>query len=117
MLGLEREAKGKSAGIATQILVIGGSMIFTFLSALIFNDPARIAAGIVTGVGFLGAGIIFHQSKKSSDHVVNLSTAASLWFAASIGMSIGFGYYLISISAAIFALIALNLPHLVPMKK
>ncbi|MFH0927061.1 MAG: MgtC/SapB family protein [Candidatus Micrarchaeota archaeon] len=114
IIGAERESKGKSAGISTQCLVIAGSMTFSYLSSLMINDPARIAAGIVTGVGFLGAGIIFHQSK---DKVVNLTTAATLWLAAGIGMALGFGYYVIAISAALFAIIALRIPHMGKIKK
>lgn len=109
IIGLEREERGKSAGVSTQILVIGGAMTFTFLSSLIFNDPARIASGIVTGIGFLGAGIIFRDKK---DKVANLTTAATIWFAAGIGMAIGMGYYIIAIASTIFAIIALRIPHI-----
>ena len=109
IIGLEREERGKSAGVSTQILVIGGARTFTFLSSLIFNDPARIASGIVTGIGFLGAGIIFRDKK---DKVANLTTAATIWFAAGIGMAIGMGYYIIAIASTIFAIIALRIPHI-----
>ena len=115
-LGRERELKGKAAGISTQILVMGGAMAFSFISSQIVQDPARIAAGIVTGVGFLGAGIIFHQSTKSTDHVVNLTTAATIWLSAAAGMAIGFGYYIIAILCIMFGLVALNLPHPKPRK-
>lgn len=108
IIGLEREAKGKSAGISTQILVVGGAMTFTYLSSLMLDDPARISAGIVTGIGFLGAGIIFRDKK---DKVANLTTAATIWLAAAIGMAIGFSYYIIAIAATFFAIIALRIPH------
>jgi len=114
IIGLEREERGKSAGISTHILVIGGAMAFSFLSQTMFNDPARIAAGIVTGIGFLGAGIIF---KENASKIINVTTAASIWFAAAIGMAIGFGYYAIAIICAIFAITALRIPHLSKRKK
>lgn len=112
-IGIERESKGKSAGISTQMLVVGGAMTFTYLSSQILNDPARIAAGIVTGVGFLGAGIIMHQKE---DKVLNLTTAASIWIAAAIGMALGYGYYIIAIAGAFFTIIALRMPHPLPKK-
>ena len=108
LIGLEREAKGKSAGISTQILVVGGAMTFTYLSSLVLGDPARIAAGIVTGVGFLGAGLIFRDKK---DKVANLTTAATIWLASAIGMALGLGYYVLAIAATLFAIIALRIPH------
>ena len=84
LIGLEREAKRKDAGISTHTLVIIGSMLFTFISTNVepYNS-ARIAAQIVTGIGFLGAGLIL----KEGTTVRNLTTAASLWFAAAIGMA------------------------------
>ena len=109
IIGLERETRGKSAGVSTHILVVGGSMAFSFLSSTMFSDPARIASGIVTGIGFLGAGIIF---KENASKIINLTTAASIWFAAGIGMAIGFGYYSLAIIASIFAIVALRVPHL-----
>src|SRR4029078_2695047 len=101
LIGLERELKGKPAGIGTHCFVIGGSMIFTYISALVDpNSTSRIAAQIVTGIGFLGAGIILKDEifdKKDtvdSSHtkVLNLTTAASIWFSGAIGMAIGFNY-------------------------
>ena len=109
MLGVERESRGKDAGISTHSLVIGGAMLFTFLSMSV--DPAsesRIAAQIVTGIGFLGAGLII----KEGASVKNLTTAASLWFAAAIGMAIGFGYLGVAVIAAIAGLIIPRIPHL-----
>lgn len=109
VLGLERESKGKTAGISTQTLVIAGSMIFTYLSSsIIGGDPARIAAAVVSGIGFLGAGMIFRDNRN---RVSNLTTAATVWFASSIGMAIGFGYQFIAISACIFALVAIRIPR------
>ncbi|MBI2666954.1 MgtC/SapB family protein, partial [Candidatus Woesearchaeota archaeon] len=99
-------------GISTHSFVIGGSMLFTILSlAADPSSPARIAAQIVTGVGFLGAGIIL---KGEEGKITNLTTAASLWFAAALGMAIGFGWYVMAIIATIYALI---LPRIPEMKK
>ncbi len=99
MIGLERESRGKDAGIGTHIMVIAGSALFTFLSSVV--DPAsksRIAAQIVTGIGFLGAGLIL---KDKTSKVLNLTTAASIWFAGAIGMAIGFEFYFISVASAL----------------
>jgi putative Mg2+ transporter-C (MgtC) family protein len=109
LIGAERESRGKPAGIATQSLVIGGAMLFTYLSLIIDGESkTRIAAQIVSGVGFLGAGIIL---KGEHGIIKNLTTAASIWFAASIGMAIGFNYYLAAVLAAIYAIVVPKLPH------
>ena len=117
VIGAERESRGKSAGIATQCLVIAGSMSFCFFSALMEpTAPTRIAANVVTGIGFLGAGIIFHHSiyHKFDDRVVNLTTAATIWMAAAIGMALGFGYPVIAVALTIFSIVVLRIPHVVP---
>ena len=109
VIGLERESKGKDAGISTHTLVIMGSMLFTFISLYIEKDhEARIAAQIVTGIGFLGAGLIL----KEGTTVRNLTTAASLWFAAAIGMAFGFGFYIIGIFSTLVTILVLHIPHL-----
>ena len=109
IIGLEREARGKDAGISTHMLVIMGSMLFTFISAQVEPENAsRIAAQIVSGIGFLGAGLIL----KDGVTVRNLTTAASLWFAAAIGMSFGFGFYVIGLFSTIVAIFAPRIPHL-----
>lgn len=108
IIGAERESRGKDAGISTHTFVISGAMLFTFLSMMV--DPAsksRIAAQIVSGIGFLGAGLIL----KDGATVRNLTTAASIWFAGAIGMALGFGYYAISIAAAIASIIIPRIPH------
>lgn len=109
LIGLERELRGKSAGISTYSLVVGGSMIFTALSVHADpNSPARIAAQVVSGVGFLGAGMILvGQGEK----VKNLTTAAGLWFAAAIGMAIGFGWYLLAGIATLYCIFVPRIPH------
>lgn len=109
VIGLERESKGKDAGISTHTLVIMGAMLFTFISLHIEpENEARIAAQIVTGIGFLGAGLIL----KEGTTVRNLTTAASLWFAAAIGMAFGFGFYIIGIFSTLVTILVLHIPHL-----
>ena len=96
-IGFEREFHGRAAGFRTHILLCIGSTlimltsmhIFDLYSAKISIDPARIAAGVITGIGFLGAGTIMHA--KSA--VRGLTTAASLWVVAGIGLAIGSGFY------------------------
>ena len=109
IIGVERELRGKDAGISTHILVIVGATLFTFLSTLV--DPtstSRIAAQIVTGIGFLGAGLIL----KDGASVKNLTTAASLWVAGAIGMAIGFEYYAIALIAALVSILAPRIPSI-----
>ncbi len=113
-IGIERESRGKDAGISTHSLVIMGSMLFTFLSMQV--DPestSRIAAQVVTGIGFLGAGLIL----KDGTTVRNLTTAASLWFAAAIGMAIGFQFYIAAILSTLVALLTLRIPHIIEPDK
>jgi putative Mg2+ transporter-C (MgtC) family protein len=108
-IGAERESRGKDAGISTHTLVIGGAMLFTYLSSLV--DPAsesRIAAQIVSGIGFLGAGLIL----KEGSTVKNLTTAASIWFAGAIGMAVGYGFYVIAIVAGLVSLAVPRIPHI-----
>ena len=108
IIGLERESRGKDAGISTHIMVIAGSALFTLLSATVDpNSTSRIASQIVVGIGFLGAGLIL----KESASVKNLTTAASLWFAAALGMAIGFGFYAIAIIGAIAAALIPRIPN------
>jgi len=109
IIGTEREARRKDAGVSTHTFVIVGAMLFTFMS--LNADPtstSRIAAQIVTGIGFLGAGIILRQGLN----VRNLTTAASIWFAGAIGMSFGFGYYLIGLIATIVSVVVPRIPHM-----
>ena len=110
VIGYERVSRGKAAGVSTHSFVIAGSMTFAFVSFLADpNSPARIAAQIVTGVGFLGAGIIL---KMEEGKIVNLTTAASIWYAAALGMMIGFGWYVTSLLATLFAVLVPRIPHM-----
>ena len=109
VIGIERESRGKDAGISTNMFVIFGAMLFTFISATV--DPAsksRIAAQIVTGIGFLGAGLIL----KEGGSVKNLTTAASIWFSGAIGMAIGFEYYFVAILASVVSVVIPRIPHI-----
>jgi putative Mg2+ transporter-C (MgtC) family protein len=109
VLGVERELRGKPAGISTNCFVIAGACLFTFISQQVDpNSPARIAAQVVSGIGFLGAGMIL---KSANDKVTNLTTAASVWFAAAIGMSIGVGWYVIAVVSTIYAVVVPRIPH------
>lgn len=108
LLGLEREWHGHPAGIKTLGLVGVGSCLFAGLGLETFGsttDPTRIAAQIVTGVGFLGAGAILRQGNE----VRGLTTAAAIWLAAAVGMSIGFGFYVPGIFTTILVLSMLTL--------
>ena len=110
-IGVERELRGKPAGISTHCLVIGGSAIFTFLSSLV--DPhshSRIAAQIVSGIGFLGAGIILKSEMDRK--ITNLTTAAAIWYAAAIGMAIGYEYYYLVAIATAFAVGVPRIPNI-----
>ncbi|MFX1512768.1 MAG: MgtC/SapB family protein [Promethearchaeota archaeon] len=100
IIGIERELTGHPAGERTHALAALGAAIFTIVSYQAFpdGDPTRIAAGVVTGLGFLGAGIIF---KKENSEVEGLTTAAGIWTVGAIGMLIGAGMYLLGVASAI----------------
>jgi putative Mg2+ transporter-C (MgtC) family protein len=111
LIGFEREVRGHSAGLRTHILVSLGSCLIMLTSLYVFDiyknivplDPVRIAAGVMTGIGFLGAGAII----RSGEAVKGLTTAATLWLVAGIGLSIGCGFYLASFITAVLAVIVL----------
>src|SRR3954462_8984942 len=114
-IGFERELRDREAGLRTHLLVCLGSALFTVVSAYGFRefltsgdqvvraDPTRIAAQIVTGIGFLGAGAIIRQGGS----IRGLTTAATLWVAAAIGMATGAGYYSGAVIGTVVTLIAL----------
>jgi putative Mg2+ transporter-C (MgtC) family protein len=98
LIGIEREYHSKSAGLRTMILISVGSTLFTIISAKLGGDAGRIAANIVTGIGFIGGGIIFRENNR----VVGITTAATVWATAALGMCVGIGYYEIaSVSSGI----------------
>lgn len=114
MLGLEREWSGHPAGLRTNMLVAIGSCLFTLLSIEGFplrgaaQDTARIAAQVVTGVGFLGAGAVLQTRHRTK----GLTTAATIWLVAAVGMAVGTGAYLIATFTTILvvAVLVLLLP-------
>ncbi len=113
-IGWERERHGISAGIRTYGAISLGACVFGIVSMSIPGaDPTRIAAQVATGIGFLGAGVIFRQDK----YVSGLTTAATLWSTAALGLAVAFGMYLISILTSILIYLLLYLPRLSWWKK
>jgi putative Mg2+ transporter-C (MgtC) family protein len=111
VIGFQREWTGKEAGLRTNMLICVGSALFTVLSIYAFpgSDPARIAGGVATGIGFIGAGVILHRTGGS---VMGLTSAATIFAVAGIGMAAGTGKYYLSGGATLITLIVLLLPHL-----
>jgi putative Mg2+ transporter-C (MgtC) family protein len=107
LIGAERERHKKAVGLRTLILISMGSAIFTIMSirvgAIFGGDHARIAANIVSGIGFLGAGVILEERGR----VVGLTTAATTWLVAALGMAAGAGEYILSGVAAVLAVLVL----------
>jgi putative Mg2+ transporter-C (MgtC) family protein len=114
LVGFQREKAGKAAGIRTLALISLGSALFTVLSIFAFDtaDPARLAANIVTGIGFLGAGTIILRREEGI--VEGLTTAATIWVSAAIGVAVGAGFLFIAVASAGIALLVLVLPHIQP---
>ena len=109
LVGLEREKTKHAAGMRTHMLVCVGATLITLVSMDVFpEDPARVAAGIVTGIGFLGAGTIF----RDKNNVRGLTTAASIWAVAGVGLAIGTGALFIAAVATVAMLITLELGRL-----
>jgi putative Mg2+ transporter-C (MgtC) family protein len=111
LIGLERELAGQPAGERTHALTSLGAAIFGLVSLLGFPepDPARVAAGVVTGLGFLGAGMIL---KERGREVHGLTTAAGIWAVGGIGLAIGAGLYLLGVAAAVLVGVVLALERL-----
>jgi putative Mg2+ transporter-C (MgtC) family protein len=118
LVGLEREVRGRQAGFRTNLLVCVGSALVMIVSARVAEtpwprvpdgptainvDPARIAYGVMTGIGFLGAGVIV----RAGGNVRGLTTAAGLWCVAAIGLAAGLGLYLLTLGASLIVLAAL----------
>jgi putative Mg2+ transporter-C (MgtC) family protein len=110
IVGYQRERAGKPAGLRTHTLICVGAALFTIASIYGFSgaSPAQVAAGIVAGIGFLGAGAIFH---RGGGIVEGLTTAATIWAVAAIGLAAGAGLYLISTITTAVVMIILLLPH------
>lgn len=110
LIGFERRRSGKSAGMRTLMLVSMGAALFTLVSIFGFegHDTSRVAAQVVTGIGFLGAGTILHRGGL----VTGLTTAASIWMAAAVGVAAGTGLYIVGIGAALLSVAVMWLwPH------
>jgi len=110
LVGLQRERAGKPVGLRTHALIGLGAALFTMTGVFGFagGDPARIAAGLVTGIGFLGAGTILH---RTGGVIEGLTTAATIWIVAAIGLASGVGLYLIASVATMISIGVLYLPH------
>ncbi len=110
-IGMERQWHRRTAGLRTHILVSLGSCLIMLTSLYVFDiysnkvplDPTRIAAGVITGIGFLGAGAII----RDKEGIRGLTTAASLWVVAGIGLAVGCGFYLASIVTVLLSLVSL----------
>jgi len=105
IIGSEREYRSKSAGFRTMIMISLGACFFTVISNLIggVNNGDRIASNIVSGIGFLGAGVIF----RGDNRVNGITTAATIWVVAAVGMGIGAGYYFAAACSSIFIILIL----------
>ena len=110
IIGYQRERANKPAGLRTHILICVGAALFTVASIYGFgtDDAARVAAGVVAGIGFLGAGAILRSGEGI---VAGLTTAATIWAVAAIGLAAGAGLYLVSAVSTVIVLIVLFLPH------
>lgn len=108
LIGIERSVAGKHAGMRTYALVAMGSCLLTVVGILVAPrylgigdvDPFRIAAAIIMGIGFIGTGLVVHKG----EHPTGLTTAAGVWVCAAIGISVGFGLYLLAINATALTL-------------
>ena len=109
IIGIEREIRDKPAGLRTNILICVGSTLFMSISAkvaqILGGDPTRIAAQIISGIGFLGAGAVLH----SHGFVLGLTTAATIWVVAGVGMALGSGMYLVAVFVTAMSLVTLYL--------
>lgn len=110
LIGFERQHARKPAGLRTHVLICIGAALFTIASMYGFGpgaDPARVAAGIVVGIGFVGAGMIIRTQEGI---VVGLTSASSIWAVAAIGLAAGAGLYILAPVATLIVLIVLRLP-------
>jgi putative Mg2+ transporter-C (MgtC) family protein len=117
LIGFERKYRAKGAGIGTHVLVAIGAALFMIVSQHGFEgaprfDAARVAAGVVSGIGFLGGGIILKQQNRVS----GLTTAAGLWVTAAMGLSIGSGMYVLGVGASLIVLVWADITHLMTRK-
>jgi len=113
-IGYQREWAGKAAGLRTHILVSSGAALFTLVSIYGFSstavDISRVAAGVVVGIGFIGAGVILRGARE--EEVAGLTTAATIWITAAIGLAAGAGMYLVSVIATVVTVGVLFIPKI-----
>ncbi len=114
VIGLEREWRGREAGFRTNMLIAMGACLFTLISIHGFplensaaRDTGRVAAGIVSGIGFLGAGALFQTPHR----IKGMTTAATIWLVAAIGMTVGVGAYLLAIFSSLLTFVILRFLH------
>jgi len=108
IVGIEREHAHRPAGLRTHMLVSLGSCLFTLMSASFGGQPAQIASGVVAGIGFIGAGTIWAEKDK----VKGITTAASLWATAAIGLTTGVGDFPLAVAVTILVFIILASKYL-----
>ena len=112
LIGFEREFRAKEAGLRTHFIVALGSALFMLISQYAFTgrfDAARVAAQVVSGIGFIGAGVIIFQKNV----VRGVTTAAGLWVAAAISLACGAGMYVVAIAATLFTIMCLETMHII----
>ncbi|TET41840.1 MAG: MgtC/SapB family protein [Dehalococcoidia bacterium] len=113
-IGYQRERAGKAAGMRTHVLVSSGAALFTLVSIYGFSgaavDISRVAAGVVVGIGFIGAGVILRGQRE--EEVAGLTTAATIWITAAIGLAAGAGMYLVSVIVTAIIIGVLLLPKI-----
>ena len=114
LIGYQRERANKAAGLRTHTLISLGAAVFTVVSIFGFSgavDPSRVAAGVVAGVGFIGAGVIFRGMRgEGVTGVAGLTTAASIWASAAVGLAAGAGLWLIAVIAGLATVGVLLIP-------
>lgn len=103
LFGVEREYRHKKAGMRTNILVALGSALIMIVSSTFATDPGRIAAGVITGIGFLGGGLII----QGRGEVHGITTAATIWLVSAVGLAAGGGYYSAALAASAVGLVVL----------
>ncbi len=115
LIGYQRERSSKAAGLRTHTLISLGAAVFTVASIFGFSgavDPSRVAAGVVAGVGFIGAGVIFRGMRgEGVTGVAGLTTAASIWASAAVGLAAGAGLWLIAVIAGLATVGILMVPR------
>lgn len=109
IIGINRERREKDAGMRTHMLVGLGACLFASLSVMVFpeDESGRVAANIVTGIGFLGAGLIY----RGEDKVHDLTTAASIWATAAVGMAVGLGAWWLAVGSTLLIWFILEIVH------